>query len=183
MSLLTSTASLLLVALLATAGWVLSQPTGSPLQGDLERSREAMLATIPDPAARTRIRARALAVGDALGPLLAQRLGGRRLDPRPATQAVVVRATLALSILPISGVLSTIAAIWGLLRRRRLMDGHGFHSLTFSYLGKILTAGSWGAFAYSGLSPLAPPLWTLYLFSALGAGGGALYLRNLPPKL
>lgn len=183
MSLLTTTLSLVLCLLLGTGGWVLAQPAGSPLGRRLEMSREAMLSSVPDRAARERLRERSAVVAGEFRPLLARRLGGARLDPAPALQAVVVRASLASRVAPLSGVLALLAAVLGLLRRRLLIDRHGFHSLTFSYLGKLLAAGSLGAFAFTALSPLGPPLWTLYVFSAVGAAGTALWFRNLPPKL
>lgn len=183
MTLLTGMLSIVLVALLVTTGWVLGQPQGSPLEDHLDLSREALLRTVPNPGTRARVRRQAARLADVVCPLLVPRLGSSRLDPRSAAQVMAVRTSLSLAILPLAGALGVLSVTWGLLRRRRLMDLHGFHSLTFSYLGKLLVVGALGLYAFSSLAPIAPPLWTLYLWIALGSGGLALYFRNLPPKL
>jgi hypothetical protein len=182
-SLATTTLSFVLCLLLGTSAFVLVQPSASPLGQRLIESREEMLSSVPDAAARERLRESSAAVAREIRPRLARRFGGARLDPGPAAAAVAVRATLAGRVAPLGGVLVLLAAFFGLLRRRLLIDRHGFHSLTWSYLGKLLVVGSWGAFAFTALSPLAPPLWTLYVDSALAAVGTALWFRNLPPRL
>jgi hypothetical protein len=96
---------------------------------------------------------------------------------------MAIRALVSLSVLPLAGTLAVLSTVWGLLQRRHLMTRHGFHSLTFSYLGKLLVVGAAGTYAFTSLAPLAPPPWTLYLWSLVGSGGMALYFRNLPPKL
>lgn len=177
------TLAALLATFAGTAGWLLVSPSDSPLHQGLERSREAQLATLPDPEVRSRVRARALATAERARPFLARELGWRRLDVRPAVAAAVVRMELAGAVLPLLAGLLVLGGVGGLLRRRFLMERLGFHSLTFSYLGKALLAISLGSFVWTGLSPIAPPIATLYAFSAAAAAGVGLYLGNLPPKL
>jgi hypothetical protein len=183
MHLLTGMIATVLVALLVTTGWVLGHPQGSPLEDRLGRAREELLRSVPNPGTQARVRRQAASLADTLCPLLLPRVGVRRLDPRGPAEVMAIRACLSLAVLPLAGTLAVLSATWGLLARRRLMDRHGFHSLTFSYLGKLLVVGSSGIYAFTSLAPLAPPLWTLYLWAALGSGGLALYFRNLPPRL
>lgn len=176
-----------LVALLATfvgtAGWLLAVPSDSPLHARLERSREELLSSLRDPDTRSRIRSRALSAADRVHAFLVRRVAWKRFDARPVVAATVVRAELAGAVLPILGGLLALGGVGGLLRRRFLMERVGFHSLTFSYLGKALVAVALGAFAWTAISPIAPPIWTLYAFSGAAAAGACLYMGNLPPKL
>jgi len=183
MNLLTGMLAALIVALLLSTGWVLGHPQGSALESRLRKSQGELLRTVLSPDTRARIAHDAARVGDAVVPLLLPRLGSRRLDPGITARVMTIRALLSMAVLPLAATLWVLASLWGLLQRRHLMTRHGFHSLTFSYLGKLLVAGSCGIYAFTSLAPIAPPLWTLYLWSLVGAGGMALYFRNLPPRL
>ncbi len=183
MNLLTGMLAALIIALLLTTGWVLGHPQGSALEAGLRKSQDELLRSVPSSDTRARIARDATRVGDAVVPLLLPRLGSGRLDPGITARVMTIRALLSLAVLPLAGTLAVLSILWGLLKRRHLMNGHGFHSLTFSYLGKLLVAGSSGIYAFTSLAPIAPPLWTLYLWSLVGSGGMALYFRNLPPRL
>lgn len=183
MSTLLSTVGLLLAALVATAGLLLAVPPDSALHGRVERDGEVILASLRDPNARSRVREKASAAARMVHPRLLPVLRIRGLDSRPAASAAVIRAHVATATLPLLGSLATLGVIAGFLRRRLQIERTGFHSLTFSYLGKAITAFSGAAFLFTAVSPLGPPIWTLYAFSLGVAGGAALFFGNLPPKL
>ena len=177
------TLAALLATLVGTAGWLLAVPSDSPLHARLERSREELLSSLQDPGTRSQVRSRALRAAERVHPFLVRRLAWKSFDARPIVAATVVRAELAGAVLPLLGGLLALGGVGGLLRRRFLMERFGFHSLTFSYLGKALVAVALGAFTWTAISPIAPPIWTLYLFACAAAAGTWLYLGNLPPKL
>ena len=174
---------LVLAALFGTAATLVLLPPGSTVHVDLARSREEILSTVPDPAVRSSLRSRAEAFAERLHPVLSRRVALRRFDARLALSVSALRLALALAVLPLAGAAVLLGAVAGLLRRRTLIDRTGYHSLTWSYLGKAAFALSLGAYAFTAVSPLGPPVWTLYAFAVASAGGAGLYLGNLPPKL
>lgn len=183
MNTLLSTLGLLLAALVTTVGLILALPPDSALHRHLERDREEVLLSFPDPAVRSKIRARALAAAQAAHPHLAPVLKVRGLDARSVVSAAIIRASAAAATLPILGILGSLGVTAGFLRRRLKIERTGFHSLTFSYLGKALAALSGAAFLFTAVSPLGPPIWTLYIFSFGVAGGCCAFFGNLPPRL
>lgn len=174
---------LVLAALFGTAAALVLLDPGSAVHADLARSRESILATVPDPEVRASLRRDSEGFARRLHPHLSRRVGLRRFDARPALEVSALRLALALAVLPVSGAAVLLGAVAGLLRRRTLIDRMGYHSLTWSYLGKAAFAISLGAYAFTAVSPIGPPVWTLYAFTATATAGAGLYFGNLPPKL
>ncbi len=174
---------LLLLAMIVVASYLLVLAPDSPVHTGFNRQVDDLLDTVPEARTRTAIQRLATTAADTATAILSAHAPARAPQARPPIMISVIRGTLALSVLPVLGTLAMIGSLLGLLRRRLLIENLGFHSVTFSYLGKTLAAFSAAAYAFSGLSPLGPPLWTLYVFAATAALGTALYFGNLPPKL
>jgi|GEM_PF-6791537 len=183
MRMLLATLLLVLLALLASAVYIVAAPADAPVHARLERDAQEILELLPDPSTRVSIRARAEEAAGAADRLAAGSGGKSRFNLRPAATVAAVRLAVALGAVPIYIALLTLGTIAGLLRRDWLRDTFGFASLTFSYAGKAVVSLSLAAYIVTGLSPMGPPVWSLYLFGLAGSLGSCLYFGNLPPRI
>jgi len=174
---------LLLVALMLVTAYLGLQAPEAPVHARFAREVDQLLAAVPDLERQRELRSRAGTLATAVSIPLSFHAPRLAVQAQPLLVLSVVRASLAVAVLPVLGTLVAIGVLLGLLRRRLLIESLGFHSLTFSYLGKALAASSAAAYAFTGLSPLAPPPWMLYVFAAAISLGAALWFGNLPPKL
>lgn len=174
-----STSLLLLASLGVEAGYLLAHPPDWAAHDLAPTQAERLLALVPDPEARGRLRARSLAAAEAVSG--GGRTGGTGLGA--VLRLAATRTTLAWAALPVAAGIVTLGVLAGLLLRRLRIEEVGFHSLTFSYVGKALASFAVAAYAFTALAPVGPPLWTLYAFAVAGAAGAALYFGNLPPRL
>lgn len=183
MKLTVAVAALVIAGLLGIVCAMLVMPSGSAFHAAVERDANSLLLTIPDRISRASLASKSETAANSIHLSLIRLASVSRHDPRRALRASYLRAYMGLAILPIAGTAALLGMLAGLLRRRFLMESLGYHSSTFSYLGKVLFAGAAMGYIFTSLSPLAPPLWTLYGFSLTAAIGVALYFRNLPPRL
>lgn len=146
-------------------------------------SAEAALGTVRNPSARQSVLATAAHWERSLSWVL--RILPSRSDPaeQALVRATTLRITLAQRLLPIALFALALGAVAGFLRRDRARDLVLYSSVTFSYVGKLLTLTAIAYGIFVALSPFAPPLWTLYPAMGAAASGAATYVGNLPPKL
>ena len=184
MRLIILTLALALVVIAASVVYLAIQAPESPLHSEIKRDTEVLLASLSDPKARQNLRAQAESRADFFGDLgdgLPSRWAS--LTWRPVLVASMVRGSLALSALPLLGAILMVGILAGLLRRHLLTENFGYHSTTFSYAGKLILVGTLAGYVWTGLSPIGPPIWCLYLFAVGAAGGLGAYFGNLPPRL
>lgn len=175
---------LLVAALVAgSVAYLAASPAGSPVHRRLDGEAEELLALVPSEGAREDLRERSEALAGRIERAIDRHHAARRVHAGPALRAGAVRACLGAAALPILLALLGIGAIAGLLRRDVLAAEFGFASVTFSYFGKALVAISVALYSFTALSPMGPPVWTLYLSMLAAAGGTAMYFGNLPPKI
>ena len=172
-----------LLALATVASYLFVLPPESPVHQRFATDAEHALSVVPDPALRARLGSRATAVADWVMSFLGRVGATQGLNVHPPIVLATVRAALAAALLPVAGAVLLAGVLAGLLRRRLLMEDVGFHSLTFSYLGKVVASFSAALYAFTALSPIGPPLWALYVFTLTAAAGAGLWFGNLPPRI
>ena len=174
-----------LALIAAMVVWLAIQPPGSPHHSAIERDTEELLASLSDPRARRDLLAEARGRSTFMGDFLARYpiLNRITFTWKPALVSSMVRASLAFATLPLLGATLLVGIAAGLLKRHHLREAAGYHSSTFSYAGKVFLAFTLAGYVWTGLAPIGPPIWCLYLFSIGGAGGLTAYFGNLPPRL
>jgi hypothetical protein len=178
-----STVLVLLLSFLASGAVLLALLPDSWLHRHMVQDPEAILSRIPDPAFQESLRRRLRDWTAAAEQILAGTSAERVPSLRPAAQAVAVRSAVALAATPLLATSLGVGVLGGLLYRHKLIQEFGFHSVTFSYIGKVAKSVSIAAYIFTALSPLGPPIWTLYLYLLTGAAGAAAYVGNLPPRI
>lgn len=183
MRMLLATLLIVLLSLLASGVYIIAAPADSPMHTRFEKDAHSILAVLPDPATRRSIAARAENAAHAAERIASKSSERSRFNLQPAASVIAVRSAVALATGPLLLALLVLGTIAGLLRRDWIRDTFGFASLTFSYAGKAIVSLSLAAYIVTGLSPLGPAVWWLYLFGLSGGLGSCLYFGNLPPKL
>jgi len=84
---------------------------------------------------------------------------------------------------PKAGLLASLALTLGVYGRERLRLRQSYASPTRAYLGKFTAMAGLAVAAAYLLAPVDWPLDVLYGSAAGVAGGGALWISNLPRKL
>ena len=146
-------------------------------------SAEAALSTVPDPAARHFLAARAAGWESSLTPAVRMLRAGPGSVESAVVRATGLRMALGQRLLAPGASLLALGVLAGFLRRDRARDLVLYSSVTYSYIGKFAALGAIAFGLFVALSPFAPPIWTLYPCLGVAALGAAIYVGNLPPKL
>jgi len=178
------TLALGMVFALVALGTSLAYLAFLPHSGDaLVLHWRAVIASIPSAERRAAMAESSTRIADQVQGSLAWHPVAGSFDSRPAVALSIARAEAAKAALPVAFGLFYLGVVGGLLRRHLRAENLGFHSVTFSHMGKLLVLAGVVGYVVSGIAPVGLPIASLYVFSAAVAVGATLYVGNLPPRL
>ncbi len=174
---------LVLISLAGSALYLAVAPANAPGRARIAREADEIPETVPDPHVRRAIRSQAARWTRFAARLPTTRGSAAQAGAEAALAAAAVRAVLALAVAPLFAAATALGVLAGFLRRNRLREEYGYASTTYSSLAKHGAALSIALYVFTGLSPLGPPVWTLYAWSGTTMLGATVYFGNLPPKI